>query len=107
MGSDDNTFSSLSKNYKRITADKAQVCDGRNWEAVRDTLDLESTTSSADSMDDQDEKRLNNNNKGSTDGIANMLRYRPTSSKSLLPNEAEIPIVSSEEKRRDSKSSQS
>lgn len=107
MGSDDNTFSSLSKKYKCMTADKAQVCDGRNWEAVRDTLELESTTSSADSMDDQDEKRLNNNNKGSTDGIANMLRYRPTSKKSLLPNEAEIPIVSSEEKRRDSKSSQS
>ena len=101
MGSDENTFASLSNNYKHTTADKAQVCDGRNWEAVRDTLELE--RNSADSMDDQDEKSL----KKGTDGIANMLRYRPTSSKTLLPNEAEIPIVFSTEKRRDSKSPES
>jgi hypothetical protein len=76
----DRTMAALMQSYKLETADKAQVCDGGSWEAIRDRV----------------------TNSPETKGSKKIYIYRPIN-RSLRLGETEIPIVSSEEKRREEK----
>ena len=75
----DSNIATLVQNHKLKTADKAQVCDGSSWEALRDTSD---------------------SSPPNTKGIASQFAYHPSRNRLSRRSEPEVPIVSSEEREQ-------